>query len=216
MRSKAIEQRKSSLQLSSRQRSILVGTILGDGHLETQNRGATYRLKIEHSIKQKDYVEWLYQEFKEWVLTPPQSKSKQLNGEQFENYNFQTISVGKLRFYAKSFYKHKTKLIPKQIAGWLTPLALAVWFMDDGSAKSKNHRAVIFNTHCFSKSDIGLLQAALLSKYGIVSTLRKQREGLQLLIVGLSAEVLYKTIQPYVLPGFEYKFGALVNKMPKE
>ena len=62
--------------MNKEQRSIVVGTLLGDGHLETQNQGRTYRLKIEHSIKQKDYTDWLYQNFKSWVNDTPKEKRK--------------------------------------------------------------------------------------------------------------------------------------------
>jgi hypothetical protein len=216
MRSNEIELYKRSLKLSNRQRSIIIGTLLGDGHLETQNDGKTYRLKIEHSIKQSTYVDWFYREFQDWVLTQPKAKRKYLNGTELENYFFQTISVGQFRFYAKEFYKDKRKYIPSKIGRWLTPLAMAVWFMDDGSSKSKHHRAVILNTHCFKRSDIGLLQSALLKNYGIESSLRKQKEGLQILIVGKYAEQFYEIVRPYVLPDFNYKFGALVNTLPKE
>ena len=104
----------------------------------------------------------------------------------------------------------------RQIRRWLTPLALAIWFMDDGSAKSKHHRAVILNTQGFSRKDISFLQEALFVNFQIEALPRKQKEGLQLLIVGQSAEQFYKIVQPYMLPGFEYKFGALVNTLPKE
>lgn len=217
MRSKEIEAKKSLLKLTKKQRSIIVGTLLGDSHLETQNKGRTYRLKVEHSVMQARYVDWLYMQFQDWALTPPKVKNKYLNGVKLENYYFQTLSTGQLRFYAKSFYDiNKRKVIPKQIRHWLTPLALAIWFMDDGSAKSKYHRAVILNTQGFNRRDIGLLQEALLAKFNIEAALRKQKEGLQLLIVGKSAELFYLIVQPYVLPDFQYKFGALVNKLPKK
>jgi hypothetical protein len=217
MRSKEIEAYKLLLKLTNRQRSIIVGTLLGDGHMETSNRGRTYRLKIEHSNKQSTYVDWLYKEFKSWVLTPPKVKSKMLKGIKFENYYFQTLSVGQFRFYGKSFYyDNKRKHIPSKIGKWLTPLALAVWFMDDGSSKSKYHRAVILNTQGFNASDIKILQDALIKNFNVEASIRKQKDGLQLLIVGISAERFYEIVKPYILPNFDYKFGPLVNILPKE
>jgi len=60
MRSKQIEEYKNNLRLNKKQKDIIVGLLLGDGHLETQNSGKTFRLKIEHSINQKEYVDMLY------------------------------------------------------------------------------------------------------------------------------------------------------------
>jgi hypothetical protein len=62
----SINNLKKKLKLTKKQKSILVGKILGDGHLETQNKGKTYRLKVEHSIEQKEYVDWLYYELKKF------------------------------------------------------------------------------------------------------------------------------------------------------
>ena len=45
--SRDIEEYKQHLKLTRTQREVLVGLLLGDGHLETQNGGRTYRLKIE-------------------------------------------------------------------------------------------------------------------------------------------------------------------------
>lgn len=109
MRSKKIEEYKKELKLKSHQREILVGTILGDGHLETQNNRMTYRLKIEHSEKQKKYVYWLYGYFKNWVLTPPQTRQRMVDGRIQRNTWFQTVSHSSLRFYAQQFYQNGKK-----------------------------------------------------------------------------------------------------------
>lgn len=217
MNSREIKEYKRELKLNKAQRSILVGMLLGDGHLETRNNGVTYRLKVEHLSKQAFYVDWIYDHFKDWVLTPPKYKEKLVLGKIYQNYYFSTLSVGNFRFYGKQFYDSQNrKVIPKQIRKWLTPLALAVWIMDDGSSKSKDHKAVILNTQCFSKDDLKILIKALQSIYGVEANFRKQREGLQLIVVGTSAELLYKIVQKYMLPNFNYKFGALDNTLPKE
>jgi hypothetical protein len=214
MRSNVIEQHKLTLRLSKMQRSIIVGTLLGDGHLETQDERHTFRLKVEHSAKQLAYVEWLYENLKDLVNTPPKSKRKLLGEIEHENYYFQTLSLSQLRFYGQQFYDASgQKKVPRQIRHWLTPLALAVWFMDDGSIKSKHHKALIFNTQCFNKADIRLLQDALQANFSLESTIRTQKDGLQILIVGDHAEHLVAILQPYVLASMTYKFGLLARKL---
>ena len=76
MRSKEIEEYKNELSLSKRQKEILIGLILGDGHLEKLYTPTLGRLKIEHSYKQKDYVDWIYNEFRNWVRSKPKLKRK--------------------------------------------------------------------------------------------------------------------------------------------
>lgn len=217
MRSNEIEAYKKTLRLTNAQRSIIVGTLLGDGHLETQNGRKTYRLKIEHTASQQFYVDWLYEQLQDWVLSAPAPKQKRINGTFTTHFWLQTLSVIQFRFYGLQFYDSSgKKRVPKIIRRLLTPLALAVWFMDDGSAKSKYHNSLILNTHCFSRREISILQLALLQRYTIESSIRTQKDGLQILIVGEHARRFYEVIAPYVLPHFMYKFGALVNTLPKE
>jgi hypothetical protein len=61
----------NGITLSSEQQEILVGTILGDGHLVTSNNGRTFSLKLEHAFSQKDYIDWLYMKLESLVLTRP-------------------------------------------------------------------------------------------------------------------------------------------------
>ena len=45
----------SQISLNSQQKDVLIGTLLGDGTIELNGRYP--RLKIDHSIKQKQYVD---------------------------------------------------------------------------------------------------------------------------------------------------------------
>ena len=87
MRSNIIESYKKTLKLSDLQKEVLIGLLMGDGHLESRD-GRIYRLKIELSYLQKEYVDWLYDIFKEWVLTPPQEKIQSLSGVQYKKFWF--------------------------------------------------------------------------------------------------------------------------------
>ena len=217
MRNNKIEEYKKSLKLTNQQREIVIGLLLGDGHLETWNGGKTYRLKIEHAIKQKEYTEWLYSIFQEWVRTPPQEKKK-LNpsGNTTKNIWFQTYSHSSLRFYAQQFYCKGIKRVPDRIDKWLKPLSMAVWFMDDGSYKSKDHRALIINTQGFIKDDIILLQKVMMS-YNIETQIRKQVDGLQILITEPSASRFAEIVKPYLRKEFWYKLGKIgLTQLPKE
>lgn len=213
MRSNDIEGLKKNLGLNQIQRSILVGMLLGDGHLEMQHGARTYRLKVEHSIRQKEYVEWLYEQFKNLIRGPLHAKVKKLNGKEFSSLSFTTYSLGSFRFYAQQFYVGRTKVIPKLISKLLDPLVLAVWFMDDGSFKSDHHRTYIIHTVGYSKKDLELIKTVLEKKFGIEVGLHKQYERWRLYVYSRSADTFSKLISPYVIPSMKYKLG---NIMPKE
>lgn len=207
MNSKKIEAYKRTLRLTQKQKEILVGLILGDGHLETQNNGRTYRLKLEHCREQKEYFDWLYENFKEWINKVPQIRKRSSLGKNIETYCFSTYSSGVLRFYGQQFYPNGKKVIPKIIEKIITPLSLAVWFMDDGSIKSREHKTFLIHTHGYSKNDLELMKKVLEKKFGIKVGLQKQYTKWRLYIYSESAEKFADLISPYLLPSMQYKLG---------
>lgn len=205
MNTKEIEKYKKSLHLTKEQREILTGILLGDAHLETQNKGRTYRLKIEQSLEHRDYVEHLYQVFREWVLTPPNIRPVVTKGVLTQNYRFSTLSHGAFRFYAQQFYLNGKKRVPPIINRLLTPCSIAYWFMDDGSIKSRESKAILFNTQAFSSTDVEKLINVLQTKFGLNAKKRRQREGFQIYISGYSYERLYSIFKDHMIESMLYK-----------
>ena len=210
MNTKAIHELKKGLNLTKRQREILAGTLLGDGHFETQNRGKTYRLKIEHCDAQKEYLNWLYQEFKSWIPSEPYTKVKKDN----VYVGIRTYSHLSLQTYGKIFYKNGRKVIPKVIEKLLTPLSLAVWFMDDGSFKSVKHRTYVIHTLGYGRSELEKIQEILDKKFNLQTSLHSQKgKYWRLYIKSQSAEKFKELIEPYILPSMKYKLGNVMPKM---
>lgn len=54
--------------LTKEQKEILVGVLLGDGAMRKKTQAL---LEINHSIKQKELVDWLHTKFKNFVGTGP-------------------------------------------------------------------------------------------------------------------------------------------------
>lgn len=220
MHSKELEEKKRLLKLTDPQKEILIGTLLGDGHLETQDGGRTYRLKLDHSIKQRAYVDWLYESFREWTNTSPKEHSRNVlfRGvvKSYDKYGFNTLSHSAFRFYAKQFYSDGKKQVPRLIHRWLTPQALAVWFMDDGSIKSNAHKTVFMNTQSFSSLEVRRLQKAFRDVYGIQTILRPQGNGNQLYFLGETVGKFLELIEPYVVPSMRYKLPKVwLTQLPK-
>ena len=210
MNTKEIKNYKEKLKLTQRQREIIVGKLLGDGCLESEDKNRTYRLKIEQFYNQKDYVDWFYQEFQEWILSKPKKKEQVVNGKVYYKYWVNTLSSGSFRFYAQQFYQDRKKVVPKLIHRWLTPLSLAVWFMDDGSIKSKHHRARIINTQGFEKREVLRLIKVLDEKFNLKCKLRKQKEGYQIMILSESADEFAQLIKDHLCSSMKYKLKGLI------
>lgn len=203
--SRAIEKYKTKLKLTSEQREVLVGLLLGDAHLETRNGGSTYRLKIEQSVKHREYVQHLYKLFDEWVRTPPKAKKSSGSDAYRDNWAFQTLSHGAFRFYGHQFYRDGEKRVPKLIHRWLTPRGLSYWYMDDGSIKSKESKGVIFNTQGFRKSETEILAEVVGSKFGLETSIRRQREGFQIYVSGASYENFVDLVDDHIIDEMRYK-----------
>lgn len=181
--SKALKQLKQHLKLTRLQKQVLVGILLGDAHLSTQDKGKTYRLHIYQSAKHENYVLHLYDIFKEWVLTKPTKKTRfyktgLLKDKQACMISFKTLSSSAFRFYAHSFYTQKIglaqKKVPKIIHRYLTARGLAYWFMDDGSLKSKQTKGVYLNTQGFSLIDVENLCVVLRNKFELKAKVVKK------------------------------------------
>lgn len=192
-------------KLKELQKEILIGIILGQGHLLTINKGKTFRLKIEQSVKHKDYVFHLYDIWKEFCLTSPTI----IKNDSRLYYTFQTISLSSFRFYAQLFYDVKgKKIIPREslLLKLLTPLGLAYWFMDDGSLKSLQSKGVFLNTQGFTVAEIKTLSRVLKKKFSLDAWKSKDKTGFRIYISGKSYEKLRNLIFPYLQESFYYKF----------
>lgn len=206
MHSRAIEQYKRGLQLSGTHHEILVGLLLGDACLETQNGGRTYRLKIEQSARHESYVRHIHELFSEWVLTPPRRRvTRASNGTLTINWTFQTLSHEAFQPYGLQFYAGGRKKVPELISDWLTPRGFAYWFMDDGSVKSRESKGVLLNTQAFALADVERLIEVLQGRLGLRATIRSQSDGPQIYVAGSSFDEFSGLIEPYVLEEMRYK-----------
>jgi hypothetical protein len=217
MRSRAIEAYKSTLQLTPEQREVLVGLLLGDVCLESQNRGRTYRVKVEQSAEHEPYLRHLYGLFRPWVLSPPyQRQASARNGSATTSWAFNTVSHAAFRFYAHQFYGEQGKQVPNLIHRWLTPRGLAHWFMDDGSMKSSQSKGVIFNTQGFTKPNVEQLALVLQARFALQAKARRQPDGHQIYVSGSSYERVVELIGPHLIDEMRYKLPqARRTRLPK-
>jgi ABC-type uncharacterized transport system YnjBCD permease subunit len=200
MNTVALRNYKASLTMTDRQEQILTGMLLGDAHLERQRGSVAARIKIEHSLTQSAYVAWKFNEWREWVRTPPTVRQKRNRlGTLSLNIGFTTLSHLALEEFRTRFYVNRRKVIPPDLE--LTSLSMAVWFMDDGT---KIHRTVNFSVHNFSTSSIALLQKLLLQKK-IMSTVQSDGKGKRLYVKQSSFVLFKRLVKPYIVKCMAYK-----------
>ena len=181
------------LSLSLRQKEILIGCILGDAYIAPRGK-----IRIEQSDKQQDYVEWKYNEFKS--LSYPSKPRKVIHKVKKMNKEYLAVFFD-LRQYFRPwrniFYVGKQKIFPKGIL--LSPLSLAVWYMDDGCWTGKK---CVISIESFKGESCRNIQEAFYKQFGIETTIGKNGK---LTVRKRSHETFYKLIDPHMLPSMKYK-----------
>lgn len=85
---------------------------------------------------------------------------------------------------------------------YLTPLALAIWIMDDG-AKTKS--GIIICTDSFTYEECSKLCQLLNNKFSLICTVQKIRSDYRIYISKSSLPILHNTIGNLVIPTMKYK-----------
>ena len=184
--------------LTQLQKSFLIGTLLGDGYIRRIKGRRNAFLEVNHSITQREYVEWKYNILKNLTRSGP--KSRKGNGTRIA-YRFFTKQNPEFTKIMDLFYKNKKKCIPDLV---LDPMILAVWFMDDGSRCSKDN--VYLNTQQFSKDDQYKL-LGFLKTIGLEGTLNKDKHYYRIRFKISSISKLFGIIKKYIIPSMKYKIG---------
>jgi hypothetical protein len=160
-----IANERKGYRLTPLEREVIIGCLLGDGTLSKS--GKEYRMRIEHKAAHREYVDWKFYYLQRLCVTPPQFVS------QHNSYRFGTVGHPELSNLYRAFYLSGIKSLPRLLEEYLTPLALAILFMDDGG---RIHNTVSFALHGYSKADAKLIESVL-RKFGITSTWQSDGHG---------------------------------------
>lgn len=197
--------RGSDLGLTDRQEKIVVGCLLGDGHLELNGRNV--RLRLDQGLKQRRYLFWKYTELKNLCPSPPRVvEGWHANvGKVYRRWHVSTFSLPLLNNLWQVFYRSKRKVVPKTINDLLTdPISLAVWFMDDGYKRS-DCNAFRFNTDCYARGEQALLQACLKRNFSLATTLHRKGNTWNIYVPCSESQKFQQVISSYILPSLRYK-----------
>lgn len=181
------------LEVSNRQIEILVGCLLGDAYLTKLGK-----IQIEQSDKQKDYIIWKHQELASISYSGLKEviRYDKKDNRVTKSYRFWTRQY--FRSWRNKFYRGNRKIYPRDLANWISPLSIAVWFMDDGYHKNKN---CILATESFDLKDRKQLLEKLRS-FGVEVILRINGK---LRIRSKSLSKFFELVKPYIHQSMYYK-----------
>ena len=182
--------------LTQLQKSLILGSVLGDGHIRIMPGRKHAFLEINHSIKAKAYVDWKYLVLKDICNSGP--KERETN-ENRVAYRFFTKQHEEITEIYNLFYKNKRKTIPHELE--LDPVILSVWFMDDGSRSKDN---IYFNTQQFSVIEQKRL-LYLLKKIGLKARMNRDKKYYRIRLLKESIPKFIEIVSPYIIPSMIYK-----------
>ena len=183
-----------SVALTVPQRELVIGSLLGDGYLMPTTAGWCFR--VGHGRQQKAYVDWKFRVLSDLVRSAPRSCGK--------SYYFRTVTHPEFSGLRQAFYADAPrKGVPVPlILQELTPLGLAVWFMDDGAI---DRRQLRINTQCFSLEENQVLIEFLQAKFGILARLNRDKDRYRLRLGEGSVQRFVNLVSPHLIPSMLYK-----------
>lgn len=131
--------------LTSEQHQLLIGSLLGDGSMDATSQESA-RYNEGHCIAQAEYLEWKVNILGPYVSSVFDTTKTDREGKVFHGRGFTTVSCPTLRSYYDLFYPppDRKKRFPVSLSDEMTPLVLAVWYLDDGRLAHRFHPQITF------------------------------------------------------------------------
>jgi len=190
--------------------SVLIGSLLGDCS-GTRRSGEGTRFCYRQSVVHKEYLFLLYNFFFSRGYCSnlePIKYTRVLKGynKEHSGYEFNTFTFRSFNWIYDMFYRKGKKIINPKLENYLTPLALAIWIIDDGGWANPGIRISTYN---FSIDEIEFLISLLKNFYNLNCTIQTFKYGAQssIYIKKESVPKLIEIVLPYIHYSMYYKLG---------
>jgi hypothetical protein len=181
---------------TDRQKSIVLGSLLGDGGLIKVSSTSHSRFTETHGEEQQEYLRWKYEELLPFSSSFNQrvgaGKIRMPDGKVIEDFTKESIGYAlntmshpiftdlEKQWYARDAFGNyilddkgwRIKIVPPELE--LDELMVAIWYFDDGSHNRTTGSGAVFNTQGFTCDECQLL-CDKLSDMGFVSYLSTNR-----------------------------------------
>lgn len=196
---------EKDLELSNEQEQFILGSLLGDLSIDLTEQMKNAKLCLVHSVKQEELfmkkVEILGEFMGNYKLY---SQYDNRTDKIYQTWRGNSKAHKLFNEVYNLLYPNKIKTITQEYLDKINhPIALAYWFMDDGS------ECGTIATNCFSLEEVELLINWLKTKWNIISTKQKNKENYVLHISQKSRLDFERLIFPYIVPSMYYKLKFL-------
>ena len=190
--------------------SIIFGSLLGDAHAEKHGNGT--RIAFYQENTHKDYLLWLHNLISSKSYCNeniPVLQTRLGNYGKLRNIiRFKTFTYSSFNWIQECWYINNKKVLPQCINDFLSPLALALWIMDDGAKVSSGIKLLVNN---FDLTEVIILCNILTNQYNITATPNsasdKNKKQYVIYIHKESMINLSNIVSPFIHPSMKYKLN---------
>lgn len=188
--------------------SIIFGSLLGDAYAEKRAGGLGTRINFYQEAVHVGYLYFLHKLFSNLGYCNPKipvvTSRLGPKGKLRQIVRFRTWTYTSFNWIHELWYKNNIKQVPANIAEYLTPLALAIWIMDDGCKVGKGLK---FSTNSFSYNECLILVKALNDNFNLKASVQSAGSNEQYVIYiwKESMNDLRNIVSPYIIPEMKYK-----------
>lgn len=156
--------------LTQQQSNLMIGSLLGDGHLRKRKETWNATMRIERCQKDLDYLKWAAEICND-IITPAgislSERFDQRTKKIYYSCNFETRALIALNEFHTKWYQNRIKVIPNDLK--LNSEIIAIWVCDDGmlntNKSSSNRFQLSLATNSFSKDEVHFLCQLLNERY---------------------------------------------------
>jgi hypothetical protein len=126
--------------------------------------------------------------------------------KEYYGYEFNTYTFRSLKWIHNMFYTKGKKRISPQLEKYLTPLALAIWIMDDGAWTKYGVR---ISANSFTLHEVEYLVSIMKKNFLLHCTVQNIYTANQysIYIKANSISRLRELVLPHIIPSMVYKLG---------
>lgn len=184
-------------------KNLLVGLALGDGHITKDGKS----LRIQHSSKQKDYLQYKIDLINSYLEEP------KVTIHEFDNSGYSGVRTWYFNSFCKHIrkwlYKDGYKKIKKELLYRLTDREIAIWYMDDGSLyeshKGTGYAELVISTYCKTEEEALDIIEFMQCRYDARFTIKRNKGKFSIRCGKQAAKKFLNKIQPYIIESMKYK-----------
>lgn len=184
---------------------LIIGCLLGDASIRKDGV-----LFVGHGASQREYVEWKFKLLSKQFSLKRFEREIHFNGKSFIQVGFYSSVTNYTKLVRRIAYQ-PIKTINRKQLNKLSPIGLAIWYMDDGCLsfikkdRKIDSRQIILNTQGFSYDEQVIMQVYFKEAWGIETRIHRDKDKFRLWMNGTNANKFINLIGDNIPSCMNYK-----------